>query len=150
MSKLGVLAYLTLVITGLYAVFFINSLYKTHKNDLAVIAAKKLSYVHRDDPLKMKTIGNPTVKKFNLIVTEDSYSPSTIKVNRGDVVKIYLYSASGYNNFVIPALDIRSKLLATNKRDEFSFQATMSGIFEFKSDSFTKYGFSPSGNLIVE
>lgn len=150
MSRLGVLAYLTLVITGLYSVFFINSLYKTHKNDLAIIAANKLSYVRHDDPLKTKTVGNPAVKSFNLIVTEESYSPNSIKVNKGDVVKITLYSATGYNNFVIPALNIRSKLLATNKHDEFRFQATISGVFEFKSDSFTKYGFSPSGNLIVE
>jgi hypothetical protein len=150
MRKLGLLAFCLIIIAGVCTLFFINSKYQKHKNDLAEIASKRISNTPQNNPLQKIPPKDTRVKSFRISVTESAYSPNLLRVRKGEVVEITLYSKEGYSNFSIDPLGIRSKLLATKKTDTFRFVATMSGVFEFKSDTYRYYGFTPTGTLIVE
>ncbi|MFA6887973.1 MAG: hypothetical protein WC254_00580 [Candidatus Woesearchaeota archaeon] len=90
-----------------------------------------------------------TVKEFNIVADRSAYRPDLIEVNRGDFVRLIMYSSDADTGFVLPAYGINEYLKESNYKT-IEFVADQAGTFTFYSNVYsgpdTK---NMNGNLIV-
>jgi plastocyanin len=75
---------------------------------------------------------NPNAKEFNVTATEFAFSPSTISVKKGDVVRINLLNNGTFShNLTFANLNLGTKTIASGESDSLEFTADKTGSFGF-------------------
>lgn len=76
----------------------------------------------------------PEVKVDRTITVEGgnfSFSPKTIKVKKGEVIKIVFNNKEGFHDFIIDELNVNTGRIKENQTAEAVFTATKTGTFEY-------------------
>lgn len=94
--------------------------------------------------------GSPTIREINVTASNFTFSTSTIKVNRGDTVRIVLKNQGGSHDWVIDEFDARTKVLANGQSETIEFVADKTGSFEYYCSVGTHRQMGMKGTLIVE
>jgi len=81
-----------------------------------------------DQPVSLASV---SVKEFTLSASNYSYSSNSIRVNKGDTVKITLKNDEGMHDLVIDEYNVRTKLLNSGEEETIIFTADKTGTFEF-------------------
>ncbi len=90
-----------------------------------------------------------TVQSFTMTAKNWEFDPSTITVNKGDIVDITLTSADVDHGFFIPDLNVEQKVKA-GETVNFRFVASKQGTFTFHCDVYCGAGHREmEGQLIV-
>jgi plastocyanin len=133
---------LYLVIGGLlyYAVYYF-------------VYAKKGTDMYRTQPVE-KTAGQQATthtQSFTVDGSEFVFMPSTLSVNKGDVVTVTFKNGGNYpHNFSIAELNVKSKTIQPGGSDTVTFTADRVGSFAYNCtvDSHTEKGMK--GTLVVQ
>jgi heme/copper-type cytochrome/quinol oxidase subunit 2 len=87
-------------------------------------------------------------RSYEISITKEGYSPSSITVNKGDVIQLSLTAVDGAYDFSMPYTGL-SQTFAKGERKQVSFGATSAGTFEFRCDAACPPGKIIRGQLIV-
>ena len=91
----------------------------------------------------------PAVKEFTLEATLWSFSPSTITVNKGDLVKLTLKNVEGVHGIYIPDYNVSLKAGAGETKS-IEFTADKAGTFPFRCNIMCGDGHKTmTGTLVV-
>ena len=90
------------------------------------------------------------LKEFTLSAKNFSFTPSTIRVQKGDRVKITLQNTGGMHDFVIDEFGVATKKIQDGQSDTIEFTADKSGVFEFYCSVGTHRAMGMKGSFIVE
>lgn len=90
------------------------------------------------------------VKAFTVTGSNFSFSPSTIKVKKGDKVKITFKNSEGFHDFVIDEYGVATKQLRSPGEEVIEFTATKTGSFEYYCSVGTHRSMGMKGTLVVE
>lgn len=71
------------------------------------------------------------VKSFEIDGSNFKFTPNTISVNEGDMVKITFKNTEGFHNFRLDEFNAKSKTISSGQSDELSFVAGKKGTFQF-------------------
>lgn len=96
-----------------------------------------------------KTVAPGHMKKFHVTAYEGKIAPSTLRVQRGDTVRITFVSKDSAYSIKFPDFEISEKV-SPEKPAVVEFTPTTAGTFEFrcsKSVSFKRW--SKNGTLVV-
>lgn len=75
---------------------------------------------------------NPNAKAFTVIASEFAFSPTTISVKKGDVVRInFQNNGTVSHNFTIADLNLGTKTIAPGETDTLEFTADTTGSFGY-------------------
>ncbi|HIH20510.1 TPA: hypothetical protein HA244_04555 [Candidatus Micrarchaeota archaeon] len=89
-------------------------------------------------------------KEFSIVARQFSFTPSEIRVSKGDKVRLTIDSVDTTHGFSLPDFGI-SATLAPGKQTVIEFVASKAGTFAFSCNVFCGSGHSEmSGSLIVE
>ena len=89
------------------------------------------------------------VKNFNIVASQNDYTPNTISVNKGNKVVINLTSEDVAYGFAITEYNI-SEIIPAGTTRTIEFIANKQGIFKFKNSVKTSNNhLEMAGNLIV-
>jgi plastocyanin len=91
-----------------------------------------------------------TLKKFTVTGESFSFSPSTIRVKKGDPVEITFKNTEGFHDLVIEGYNVRTKQIAAGKEDMVSFTADKAGSFVYYCSVGNHRAQGMVGTLIVE
>ncbi len=91
-----------------------------------------------------------TVKEFGVVGNNFSFSPSNIKVKRGDTVRIVFQSQGGNHDWVIDEFAARTRVLNSGQSETIEFVADESGSFEYYCSVGTHRQMGMKGTLVVE
>lgn len=72
-----------------------------------------------------------SVKEFTVSGSNFKFEPSTLQVNKGDTVKITFKNSGGFHDFVIDALNIKTKTIPDGQSESVQFIADKVGTFEY-------------------
>lgn len=89
-------------------------------------------------------------KTFVITGAPFSFTPNSIKVKKGDTVKVTFVSAQGSHDLVVEGYDLSTKVLATGKSEDISFVADKAGTFVFYCSVGNHRAMGMKGTLIVE
>lgn len=78
------------------------------------------------------------------------FSPNTIKVNKGDTVKIVFTNIEGKHDFVIDEFNVKTEVLAENATQTIKFVADKVGSFEYYCSVQDHRQMGMKGTLTVE
>lgn len=94
--------------------------------------------------------GNPSVKQgfYDINMSRDGFSPNSIAVKRGNLVKIRVTAVDGDYDFRIPYTEM-SIFIKKGETKPISFQATASGTFLFECRDACPLNKKVSGTLVV-
>ena len=95
-------------------------------------------------------VTNLSVKSFTVTGKDFSFSPSEIKVNKGDMVKIAFNNADGFHDFVLDAFNVRTSRIQSGKSETVQFVADKAGTFEYYCSVGSHRQMGMKGNLIVQ
>jgi len=90
------------------------------------------------------------VKTFNVTGKPFSFTPSEIKVKKGDTVKIVFKNEQGSHDWVIDEFNARTKVLSSGQAETIQFVADKTGTFEYYCSVGTHRQMGMKGKLIVE
>lgn len=91
-----------------------------------------------------------TVKEFSLIAENWNFTPSTIRVNYGDLVVIHAQTIEGIHGLLFPDFDINTRL-DPGEEVIIEFVADKKGAFSFVCSVYCGQGHTEmKGTLIVE
>ncbi len=90
------------------------------------------------------------VKEFVVSGDNFTFSPSSIRVNKGDTVRIVFQSQVGMHDLVIDEFDVRTAFLQAGKSETIEFTVDKSGTFEYYCSVGTHRQMGMVGTLIVE
>lgn len=101
-------------------------------------------------PVHVSTPTSPaSAKTFNVVGSGFSFSPTTITVNKGDVVTINFKSTGGTHDFHIDAYNVATSLVSTGQSAApVTFTADKTGSFQFYCSLHRSMGMV--GTLIVK
>ena len=104
-------------------------------------------------PTETTPLENPSsqeVREINITAKQWSFEPETIRVKKGEMVRLNIKSLDVTHGFALPALGI-SEVLEPGKTTTVEFQATREGTYSFFCNVFCGAGHSSMrGTLIVE
>lgn len=92
---------------------------------------------------------NGPVKEFTVKGINYSFSPSTITVNKGDVVKVNFIDEDGTHNLIIDGYNIGTQTVRGGGQDSFQFVANKTGAFNFYCGVAGHRELGMQGTLIV-
>lgn len=87
---------------------------------------------------------------FEVTGTNFSFTPSEMKVKKGDVVKIVFKNASGFHDFAIDEYQVRAPRIKGGDSYTFTFKADKAGTFEYYCSVGKHRDMGMKGNLIVQ
>ena len=90
------------------------------------------------------------VKEFTVSGKNFSFSPSTIRVKKGDRVKVTFVNSEGFHDFVIDEYGVATKQLRSPASEVIEFTANKTGSFEYYCSVGTHRAMGMKGTLIVE
>lgn len=71
------------------------------------------------------------VKSFEIDASNFKFTPNTITVNEGDMVKITFKNTQGFHNFMLDGFNAKSKTIPSGQEDILQFVAGKKGTFQF-------------------
>lgn len=95
-------------------------------------------------------VSTGAVKEFTITGDNFSFSPSTIKVKKGDKVKITFINSEGFHDFVIDEFGAATKQLRSPASEVLEFTADKAGTFEYYCSVGTHRAMGMKGMLVVE
>jgi plastocyanin len=101
-------------------------------------------------------ISTPKVSTNSSLITVNveggnfTFSPTEIKVKKGDTVKIVFLNKEGFHDWVIDDFNVRTPQIAAGKTAEVEFVADKSGTFEYYCSVGEHRQMGMKGNLVVE
>lgn len=90
------------------------------------------------------------VKEFTVSGRNFSFSPSTIRVKQGDIVKITFENTGGTHDFVIDEFDVATSQIQSGKSGSVEFVADKKGTFDYYCSVANHRQNGMEGQLIVE
>lgn len=90
------------------------------------------------------------LKTFTITGTNYAFSPSEIKVGKGDTVRITFKNAGGFHNFNIGEFHVATSQLQTGDVEAVEFVADKTGTFEYYCSIGQHRAMGMKGTLIVE
>jgi plastocyanin len=90
------------------------------------------------------------VKQFTVSGQNFSFSPSLIKVKKGDRVKITFQNTSGFHDFKIDEFGVATKQAQAPATEVLEFTASKAGSFEYYCSVGSHRSMGMKGTLIVE
>ena len=91
-----------------------------------------------------------SVKEFTVVGDNFSFAPSTMKVKKGDTVKITFKNNKGFHDFRIDEFNVATKQMGGGKQETVQFVATKTGSFEYYCSVGEHRAMGMKGTLIVE
>lgn len=99
---------------------------------------------------KNQEVADPDARVFNITARQYSFTPSVLRVKRGERVILYLVSEDVLHGFFIPDYNIEATL-EPHKEERVEFVADRVGEFEFHNPVYSGPGMDQMrGELIVE
>ncbi|MCC6643644.1 cupredoxin domain-containing protein [Candidatus Peregrinibacteria bacterium] len=92
----------------------------------------------------------PTTLTFKVSGGNFYYAPNTIKVKRGDTVRIVFENAGGMHNLNIDEFNAKTKTIKTGESETIEFVADQVGSFEYYCSIGSHRQMGQKGALIVE
>lgn len=89
-------------------------------------------------------------KTFTVVGTNFAFSPTTIKVKKGDSVTVTFKNDAGFHDFVIDELNVRTEVLGAGKSQTVTFVADKAGTFAYYCSVGNHRKMGMEGKLIVE
>lgn len=90
------------------------------------------------------------VKEFTVTGSSFSFAPSTLKVKKGDTVKITFKNSGGMHDFVIDDFKTQTKTIKSGETDVAQFIADKAGTFEYYCSVGNHRAMGMKGTLTVE
>lgn len=90
------------------------------------------------------------VKEFTAAGSNFKFSPSEIKVKKGDTVKITFKNTSGIHNLFIDEFNVATKTIQAGQEETVQFIADKAGTFEYYCSVGTHRAMGMVGKFIVE
>lgn len=97
----------------------------------------------------LTTTSSP-VKEFTITAKNFSFSPATIKVKKGDKVKITFENSEGFHDFVIDEFGAATKQVKAPATEVLEFTADKVGSFEYYCSVGSHRSMGMFGTFIVE
>ena len=98
----------------------------------------------------MQTNQKTAVKEVTVEGKNFSFTPNTIKVNKGDTVKITFKNSGGTHDFMIDEFNVHMKPIQTDQEETATFTADKSGTFEYYCSIGNHRAMGMFGKLIVK
>ncbi len=95
-------------------------------------------------------LSKPSEKTFEISGFNFGYTPSEIRVKRGDTVHIVFKNSGGFHDFVIDALSVRTERLGEGETADLTFVADKTGSFEYYCSVGKHREMGMKGVLIIE
>lgn len=95
-------------------------------------------------------VSTGAVKSFTVSSNNFKFSPTEIRVKKGDRVKVTLNNVSGFHDFVIDEFNARTKQINGAGTDTVEFVASKSGTFEYYCSVGQHRQMGMVGKIIVE
>ena len=95
-------------------------------------------------------VTTPSVKSFTVTGGNFSFSPSQMKVKKGDTVKINFANSEGFHDWVLDEFNVRTPQIAAGKTASVEFVASKTGTFEYYCSVGSHRQMGMKGTLIVE
>jgi len=92
----------------------------------------------------------PSEKTLTVTGQNFSFTPSEIRVSKGDKVKIIFKNADGTHDLRIDEFNAATKRIRTGEEDTIEFVADKTGTFEYYCSVGSHRAMGMKGNLIVE
>lgn len=92
--------------------------------------------------------GSGEIKEVTVVASNYKFTPATIKVKKGDTVRLALQSSEGIHNLAIDEFEVATNDVNVGEEEEVEFVASKSGTFEYYCDRHLAEGMK--GSLIVE
>ncbi len=93
---------------------------------------------------------NSNVKAFTVTGSSFSFNPSTIKVKKGDSVKITFKNSGGMHDFVLDDFNAKIKIIGSGETYSVQFTADKAGQFEYYCSVANHRAMGMKGTLTVE
>lgn len=90
------------------------------------------------------------VKEFTVNGSNFEFDPATIKVKKGDTVKISFVDDDGMHNLVIDGYNVSTKTIGPGKQDSVTFVADKAGSFKYFCSVSNHQDLGMVGTLVVE
>lgn len=91
-----------------------------------------------------------SVKTFTVIGKNFSFSPTEIKVKKGDTVRIVLDNQDGTHDWVLDEFNVHTPRIQTGQTAEVTFVADKTGTFEYYCSVGNHRAMGMKGNFVVE
>lgn len=95
-------------------------------------------------------VAEEAVKEFTVSGNNFSFNPSTIKVKKGDKVKITFINSEGFHDWVVDEFGVATKQTQAPTTEVIEFTADKSGSFEYYCSVGSHRAMGMKGILIVE
>lgn len=95
-------------------------------------------------------VGLGTTKAFIVSGKNYSFTPSQIRVKKGDTVQITFKNSDGMHDLKIDAFNVATKKIASGQEETVTFVADKTGSFEYYCSVGTHKQMGMVGTLIVE
>ncbi len=90
------------------------------------------------------------VKEFTVQGSSFSFAPSTMRVNKGDLVRVTFKNQGGTHDWVIDEFNTRTNVLKSGESQTVEFVADKTGSFEYYCSVGTHRQMGMKGTLTVE
>ncbi len=100
-------------------------------------------------PTPSPVSSTPTIREIAVTGSNFAFSTSTIRVKRGDTVRI-VFKSQGTHDWVIDEFNKRTKVLSAGQSETIEFVADKTGSFEYYCSVGTHRQMGMKGTLIVE
>lgn len=140
-----------LIIGGMVVVGIIIVLVLTKSNNspVPVISPTLSPVVVTPVPVEASPVAS-LAAEFTVTASNFKYDVKTIKVKKGDTVKIIFKNSEGFHDFIIDEFDVATNQIGAEEEDEVEFEATKVGTFEYYCSVGKHRSMGMVGKLIVE
>lgn len=149
MNKNIILVIVGIAIIGLGTSFYI----KQPRVDNSNVSTPTFTNTPADIATSSTTVSdqnNGSIKSFTVTGTNFSFSPSEMRVKKGDTVRITLKSTTGMHDLRIDEFGVGTKVLrASDSSETIEFVANKAGTFEYYCSVGNHRAMGMRGNLIV-
>ncbi len=94
--------------------------------------------------------GNQSIKEFVVTGQNYSFTPATLTVKKGDLVRITFKNSGGMHDFRIDALNVATRRIGSGEEDAVEFTADTAGSFEYYCSVGNHRAMGMKGMLTVE
>lgn len=111
-------------------------------------ASESQAQLKKNAEAELTDKGMGTVREFTMTARQWEFEPSTITVNKGDKVKLFIRSVDVTHGFGLPAFGIDERLEA-GETTNVEFTADKSGTFRFSCTVFCGSGHSAMNGMLI-
>ncbi len=134
-----------MVVVGVIVVFVLTK----NSSPVPVISSTLSPIVVTPVPVEVSPSAS-SVAEFTVTASNFKYDLKTIKVKKGDTVKILFKNSEGFHDFNINEFDVTTSQIGAEEEDEVEFVADKIGTFEYYCSVGTHRKMGMVGKLVVE